>query len=104
MNTYPPSCIGTFAVFLIGVFLLSCVSVPKTSYRDKGLSFVITPDFRFGKPSTFKENHATYIPIHLINKNVYAKFSVVWIPCRSDLEWEIRNYVDGLNSVYASDT
>ncbi|HTJ51754.1 MAG TPA: hypothetical protein VL443_19980 [Cyclobacteriaceae bacterium] len=28
---------------------------------------------------------------------------MVWIPCRSDLDWEIQNYVDGLNSVYASD-
>jgi hypothetical protein len=27
----------------------------------------------------------------------------VWLPCRSDLDWEIQNFVDGLNSVYKSD-
>jgi hypothetical protein len=84
--------------------LFSCSSVPKTLYQDKGLNFRITQDFRIGRSDTFKKNQATYIPIQGRDKDVYAKFSVVWIPCRSDLDWEIQNYVDGLNSVYASDT
>ena len=78
--------------------------LPKTSYQDKGLNFRITQDFRIGRANTHKKNQATYIPIFGRDKNIYSKFSVVWIPCRSDLDWEIQNYVDGLNSVYSSDT
>ncbi len=89
--------------FIILMFIFSCSSVPKTLYQDKGLRFEITQDFRIGKADTHKKNQATYIPIYGRNKNVYAKFSVIWLPCLSDLDWEIQNYVDGLNSVYASD-
>ena len=84
-------------------FVISCASVPKAFYQDKGLNFKITQDFRIGRPDTHKKNQATYIPIYCRDKNIYAKFSVVWIPCRSDLDWEIQNYVDGLNSIYKSD-
>jgi len=90
--------------FTILILNMSCSSVPKTMYQDKGLTFKITKDFRIGKADTFKKNQATYIPILGRDKNVYTKFSVVWLPCRSDLDWEIENYVDGLNSVYKSDT
>jgi len=89
--------------FLSLTILFACSSVPKTLYEDKGLNFKITPDFRIGKANTFKKNQATYIPIYTRDKDVYAKFSVVWLPCRSDLDWEIQNYVDGLNSVYESE-
>lgn len=89
---------------LLVILMFGCSSVPKTLYQDKGLNFKITPEFRIGKANTFKRNQATYIPIYLRDKNVYAKFSVVWIPCRSDLDWEIQNYVDGLNSVYKSES
>ena len=94
----------TVRIWLLPLTLLfACSSVPKSLYQDKGLNFKITPEFRIGKINTFKKNQATYIPIYLKDKDVYAKFSVVWIPCRSDLDWEIQNYVDGLNSVYESE-
>jgi hypothetical protein len=93
--------LGILSVVLIFVF--SCSSVPKALYQDKGLNFKITQAFRIGRSNTYKKNQVTYIPIYSRDKNIYAKFSVVWIPCRSDLDWEIQNYVDGLNSVYASD-
>jgi hypothetical protein len=88
---------------VVSLFAMSCASIPKTLYQDKGLDFKITEDFRLGRSDTYKKNQATYIPIYGRDKNVYAKFSVVWIPCRSDLDWEIQNYVDGLNSIYESD-
>src|SRR5688572_20521716 len=88
---------------VVSFFVISCASVPKTLYQDKGLNFKITQDFRIGRSDTHKKNQATYIPIYGRDKNIYAKFSVVWIPCRSDLDWEIQNYVDGLNSIYKSD-
>lgn len=88
-------------IFALGT---SCASVPKTLYQDNGLNFEITPDFRIGRADTWKKNQATYIPIYSREKDIYAKFSIVWIPCHSDLDWEIQNYVDGLNSVYESDT
>ena len=91
-------------IYLTIIAFTSCSSIPKTVYKDKGLNFKITEDFRIGKPDFFKKNQATYIPIYIRDKNVYAKFSIVWIPCRSDLDWEIQNYVDGLNSVYNSDS
>ena len=91
---------GTLFIFLS----ISCSSVPRTLYQDNGLNFKITQDFRIGRADMFKKNQATYIPIYGRDKNVYAKFSVVWVPCLSDLDWEIQNYVDGLNSIYASDT
>jgi hypothetical protein len=94
--------LGFLALILIGA--ISCSSVPRTLYRDKGLNFKVTQDFRIGKADIHKKNQATYIPIYGRDKNVYAKFSVVWILCRSDLDWEIQNYVDGLNSIYTSDT
>lgn len=87
-------------IFLI---VTSCSSVKKTIYQDKGLQFKITEDFRIGRADTHKKNQATYIPIYCRSTDLYAKFSIVWIPCRSDLDWEIQNYVDGLNSVYKSD-
>ena len=94
-------------ILRLGIFSLvlfcSCSSVPKTSYQDKGLSFKITQDFRIGKSNTFKKNQATFISINSRDNDVYAKFSVVWLPCHSDLDWEIQNYVNGLNSIYASD-
>lgn len=97
--------IGRLGISLIILtFSISCASVPKTLYQDKGLNFKITPDFRIGRTNTYRKNQATYIPIYSRDKNVYAKFSVVWIPCHSDLDWEIQNYVTGLNSVYESDT
>lgn len=89
--------------FIISLLAISCSSVPKTLYQDKGINFKITEDFRIGRSKTYKANQATYIPIYSRDNRVYAKFSVVWLPCRSDLDWEIQNYVDGLNSVYASD-
>jgi hypothetical protein len=91
-------------LFVLLIFSISCSSVSKTLYQDNGLNFKITQDFRIGRPDTYKKNQATYIPIYTRDKNVYAKFSVVWLPCRSDLDWEIQNYVDGLNSIYASDS
>ncbi|MBL0740656.1 hypothetical protein [Chryseolinea lacunae] len=89
--------------FIFFILAVSCSSVPKTSYQDNGLNFKITPDFRLGRTDTYKKNQATYIPFYGRDKKVYAKFSVVWIPCRSDLDWEVQNYVDGLNSIYKSD-
>ena len=93
--------IGIFSIILINA--ISCSSIPKTFYQDKGIKFKITEDFRIGKTDFYKKNQSTYIPIYTKDKNVYAKFSVIWIPCRSDLDWEIQNYVDGLNSIYAAD-
>jgi hypothetical protein len=91
-------------LFIVVFFGVSCSSVQKTSYQDKGLTFKVTPDFRIGRTDRFKKNQATYIPIYGRDKSVYAKFSVVWIPYHSDLDWEIQNYIVGLNSVYESDT
>lgn len=93
--------LGIFTFILVGT--ISCSSVPKILYQDKGLNFKVTQDFRIGKADIHKKNQATYIPIYCRDKNIYAKFSIIWIPCRSDLDWEIQNYVDGLNSIYASD-
>lgn len=90
-------------IFLTVILITSCSSVPKTLYQDNGLNFNIPPDFRIGRADTYKKNQATYIPLYGRNKEVYAKFSVIWIPCHADLDWEIQNYVEGLNSVYASD-
>jgi hypothetical protein len=88
---------------IILIIFNSCSSVKRTLYQDKGLQFKITEDFRIGRADTYKKNQATYIPIYCRSNDIYAKFSIVWVPCRSDLDWEIQNYVDGLNSVYKSD-
>lgn len=90
-----------FFLFALGA---SCASVPKTHYQDNGLNFEITSDFRVGRANTWRKNQATYISIYSRDKDIYAKFSIVWLPCHADLDWEIQNYVDGLNSVYESDT
>ncbi|HEY9048978.1 MAG TPA: hypothetical protein VIN08_23925 [Ohtaekwangia sp.] len=82
------------------IFLSSCSSVSKTTYKDAGVYFEITPEFKIGKKTTWKRNHVTYIPIYLKDEEVYAKFSFVWLPTKSDLDWELRNYTDALKSVY----
>lgn len=96
--------LGILSITVMVIVGASCSSVPKEIYADKGLGFKITPNFRIGRASTYKKNQSTYIPIYIRDKDVYAKFSVVWVPCLSDLDWEIQNYVDGLNSIYESDT
>ncbi len=53
--------------------------------------FEITEDFRLGRTDFTKKNQATYIPICSRNNDVYAKFSVVWLPGSSNLDWELRN-------------
>ena len=88
---------------IIFVVFISCSSVPKTIYKDEGLYFKVTDGFRIGKADTWKKNQSTYIPLYCRDKNIYAKFSVIWVPGNSNLDKEIQIYVDGLNSVYESD-
>jgi hypothetical protein len=87
------------AIVILVVFT-SCAAVPKTIYRDAGLSFKIAEDFRIGKSDTYKKNQATYIPLYLRDKNLYAKFSIIWLPGTWNLDKEIWNYADALKEIY----
>lgn len=73
-------------------------------YQDKGLNFKITEDFKIVETKTWKHNNATYIKIERRNRNLYANFSVTWLPKKCELEDELKNFVDGLKDAYAGDS
>ena len=83
--------------------LTTCRTIPKTNYQDKGLNFKITEDFKIVETKTWKHNHARYIKIERRNKDLYANFSVTWLPKKFNLDKELQNFVVGLKEVYAGD-
>jgi len=95
----------TNGLLLIGLIftLATCRTIPKTNYQDAALSFKITEDFRIVETKTWKHNQATYIKIDRRNKDLYANFSVTWLPKKCDLEDELRNFVETLKEAYADD-
>ena len=95
----------TTRLLLFGlIFTLStCRTIPKTSYQDKGLNFKITEDFKVVETKTWKHNNATYIKIDRRNNELYANFSVTWLPKKCDLDDELQNFVESLKEVYADD-
>ncbi len=92
-----------FLVFGLIFILTACRTIPKTNYQDKGLNFQITEDFKIVETKTWKHNHATYIKIERRNKNLYANFSVTWLPKKFNLDKELQNFVVGLKEVYEGD-
>lgn len=87
---------------LINIFLIltSCSSVPKTIYKDAGIYFKVTENFRIGRADTYKKNQSTYIPLYIRDNDLYAKFSIIWLPGNWNLDKEIRNYTNALDSAY----
>jgi len=92
-------------LFLFGLIftLTTCRTIPKTTYQDKGLNFKITEDFKIVETKTWRHNGATYIKIERRNKDLYANFSVTWLPKRFNLDKELQNFVVGLKEVYEGD-
>ena len=90
------------AISLMFILSVACSSIHKTTYTGKGMIFQVTPAFRIGRSDTTRKNQATYVPIYC-REDVYAKFSVIWVPCLSDLDHELQIYVDGMTSIYAND-
>jgi hypothetical protein len=90
-------------LILVLIIVSSCRTIPKTTYQDKGLNFKVTEDFKIVETRTWKHNHATYIKIERRNKELYANFSVTWLPKKFDLDKEIQNFVDGLREAYKDD-
>jgi hypothetical protein len=82
------------------IILTSCSSVPKTIYKDAGIYFKVTEDFRIGRADTYKKNQSTYIPLYIRDNDLYAKFSIIWLPGNWNLDKEIRNFTNGLDSAY----
>ncbi|MBS1507082.1 MAG: hypothetical protein JSS79_10590 [Bacteroidetes bacterium] len=92
-----------FLLFGIISTLITCQTIPKTNYRDKGLNFKITEDFKIVETKTWKRNHATYIKIERRDKYLYANFSVTWLPKKFNLDKELQNFVVGLKEAYEGD-
>lgn len=88
---------------LIVLIVVSCRTIPQTTYNDKGLDFKITDDFKITETKTWKHNNATYIKIDRRDKNLYANLSVTWLPKKCDLDDELKNFVETLKEVYADD-
>lgn len=96
----------TYRVIFFGFILLivvSCRTIPQVTYNDKGLNFKITEEFKIVETKTWKHNNATYIKIERRNKNLYANFSVTWLPTKCDLGDELENFVETLQAAYAGD-
>ena len=95
----------TTRLLLFGlIFTLStCRTIPKTSYEDNGLNFKITKDFKVVEAKTWKHNNATYIKIDRRDNDLYANFSVTWLPKKCDLDDELQTFVESLKEVYADD-
>jgi hypothetical protein len=85
---------------LVLLVCMSCASIPRTTYQDRGFHFEITNDFKVGRSKFHKKNQSTYIPIYFRSDDLYAKISVVWLPGACNLDWELGNYTEGLTSVY----
>ncbi len=86
------------------IFILTtCRTIPKTSYQDKGLNFKITEDFKIVETKIWNHNHATYIKIDIRSKDLYANFSVTWLPKKCYLDDELKNFVESLKDTYADD-
>jgi hypothetical protein len=90
-------------IFGIVFTLTTCRTIPKTNHQDKGLNFEITEDFKIAGTKRWKHNHATYIKIERRDKDLYANFSVTWLPKRFDLDKELQNFVVGLKEAYEGD-
>lgn len=67
------------------------------------MDFQITEDFQIVETKTWKHNHATYIKIERRNKDLYANFSVTWLPKKFNLDQELHNFVVALKDVYEGD-
>ena len=95
----------TSRLLLIGLIftVTTCRTIPKTNYQDKGLNFKITEEFKIVETKAWKHNHATYIKIDRRNKDLYANFSVTWLPNKCDLDDELKNFVESLKEAYADD-
>ena len=97
--------VTTRLLFFGLIFILTaCRTVPSSSYKDKGLNFKISEDFKIVDTKTWKHNHATYIKIERRNNDLYANFSVSWLPKKCDLDDELQNFVESLKEGYAGDT
>jgi hypothetical protein len=99
-----PTQVTNRLLFLVLIFIFTtCRTIPKINYQDKGFGFKITEDFKIVETKTWKHNHATYIKIEGRNKDLYANFSVTWLPKKFDLDKELQNFVVGLKEVYEGD-
>lgn len=88
-----------FSTFIF-IILTSCSSVQKTIYKDAGIYFKITEDFRIGRSDTYKKNQSTSIPLYIRDNDLYGKFTIIWLPGHWNLDKEIRNFTNGLDSAY----
>ena len=87
------------------IFILTtCRTIPKSVYQDKGVNFKITEDFKIVETKTWKHNNATYIKIERRDKNLYANFSVTWLPKKCDLDDELKNFMTSLKEAYPGDS
>ena len=82
---------------------MSCQTITKTIYEDKGLNFKVTEDFKIVESKTWRQTHATYIKVERRNKDLYANLSVTWVPGNSDLDKELQIFVKSLKRVYEPD-
>jgi hypothetical protein len=89
---------------LIFLIVASCRTIPQTTYNDKGLNFKITEEFKITETKTWEHNNATYIKIERRNKNLYANFSVTWLPKKCALDDELKNFMETLKESYAGDS
>ena len=99
---YFPTLLTNRLVFsgLVFLVVISCRTIPTTVYQDKGLNFKITEEFKIVKTETWKHNDATYIKIERRNENLYANFSVTWLPKNFDLDKELRVFEETLKEMY----
>jgi hypothetical protein len=60
----------TAILFSVIALSISCSSVSKILYQDKGLSFKVTSEFKIGRSDTYKKNQSTYVPIEIRDENL----------------------------------
>lgn len=90
-------------IIALAFTLLTCRTIPSTSYQGEGLNFKITEDFKIVETKTWKHNHATYIKIDCRSNDLYANLSVSYLPGIHSQDKELENFTESLTSVYKPD-